>query len=953
MSFKKIMASVVAMILCLAMILSFAACTGSDNTEDDNTTDGTTASTTKGDDTTVGGTDETTKGDETTGDVTTEKPAEMQDVTEKRVTNDTYTLVIQESTFDGIFNPFTYSSAYDADVIGLVNSSLLTLDTSGAVVAGDQYDCYAKSYSIYYTNDLNTYAAKENYENGDYVVYEFVLKNGCKFSDGSAITADDVLFNYYVYLDPAYVGSSTLYTLPILGLADYRTQVTDSSKYYEVADKILAAGETYTANDVFTQEQFDKYWAGMQAAGLEFAQEIVDYVVAQKYVTKTDYLNSKYMGNHTAAEFEAEGFKVAAGMAFWGFGSFDVNKTYTPDAKGLKGQVGETYKTLYTEVTEDKALLASADGKFYAAATADTATDACVYLTGANEDGTYNVTAFSGERFTENAEWLASFTDGAGNKYNMTDTFPTVQIYWDVLKASYENDYVQLNSVETAGMDLIGAAAEKYTLAYAELGKVTSISGLIKSKKTIGGEEFETVKIILTQQNPKAILSLGVVVAPKDYYTLGFEYEDGAVVNAGVPLGINNNTKFIKHLDTYDRAPKGAGSYIYKEFKDGDVYFERNEYHYTMGDNTVYNANIKYICMKAVDSGAEYNALKAGDVHYATVSADSSVMEDIAKHSDTISSILVDNLGYGYICINPAATAYGLDNLYARIALTTVFDLSKVKDYYPEGLADVIYRSQSQVSWAYPEGAKAIYEYDGTLAKAVEYYKKAGYTYDEATKKFTDIPALVFYLPSSTNDHPAGGIFLNAIELLKEIGVSAEVKIDDQLIANIKKEAVPVYALAWQAAQDPDMYQVYHYMSAAESVISNGIKYLHDNGKDDTKGTIEVTKLDGSKVTMNQTAALDYLAELIEEGTKYMSVDERSAIYEKALEVLAQLNIELPTYQRKNLFAYAKNIIDGTTMSKTVTPYWSPIVEIWKLSFAEGVNGNETKTVTYQIPKAD
>ena len=132
------------------------------------------------------------------------------------------------------------------------------------------------------------------------------------------------------------------------------------------------------------------------------------------------------------------------------------------------------------------------------------------------------------------------------------------------------------------------------------------------------------------------------------------------------------------------------------------------------------------------------------------------------------------------------------------------------------------------------------------------------------------------------------------------------------------------------------MYQVYHYNSAAESVTSNGIKWLYANGGKDELGTIEVTKLDGTKETMNQSAALGYLAELIEEGVKYMNVDERKPIYEKALEVLAQLNIEIPTYQRKNMFAYNNSVIDASTLSSTVTPYWGPMAEIWKVSFVDG-----------------
>ncbi len=831
MSLKKILFSAVALVLCLTMCLSLAACG--------------------------------------------ESGTKWEKKTETRVVNDTTTLILQESTFDGVFSPFFYSSAYDGDVVGMVNVGLLTVDPTGAVVAGYQYDTVAQSYSVYYTSDLANYTPKDNYEDGDYVVYEMVLKNGAKFSDGTAISADDVLFNYYVYLDPAYVGSSTLYTLPILGLTDYRTQVANSDTYGAIADKIFAAGETYKASSDYTEEQFNAYWNGMKAAGEAFAQEIVDYVKANygglPYAQGGDY--AAYSGD--GIDFSIDGEAVAFGMAMWGFGEFAADNT---------------------------------------------------------------------------------FADIAGKTYDMTSTYPTVGDYWNALKAGYTDngvvDFAKLSDTESAGMDLISAASENFILSYSNVGSIPSITGLVKGTTKVDGEDHETVKIILTEQNPKAILSLGVTVAPKAYYTAGYTPTSGALVNYGVELGINGNSKFMDHLQTLNAAPMGAGTYKFVKADGDGVTLERNEMHETMGDGSVYNANIKNVYLKVVESGKEFDALKAGDVHYATVSASADVVKEIAT-IEKLTSILVDNLGYGYICLNPTCTGYGLDNIYTRIAYTTVFDLAQVNNYYPNGLADVIYRSQSQVSWAYPEGATAIYPFDETLNSAIENFKKAGYTFDEASKKFTDVPDMDFYLPSNTEDHPAGGIFLRAQQLLATIGITANIKVDNSLIANIKAGDVPCYALAWQSSQDPDMYQVYHYQSAAESVISNGIKWLQANGNKTEKGTIEVTKLDGSKVTMTQTDALNYLAELIEQGTKYMSAEERKPIYEKALEVLAQLSIEIPTYQRKNMFGYDNSVISATTLSTTITPYWGPIAQIWKVSFADNVPGNTPVEVTYEAVVQD
>ena len=203
MKLSKLLVSILAIVLCFAMCFSMFAC-------DQKPVEG--------------------SNNEQQGETPDENPDDKAPVDETSL-NETKTLIIQESTFDGEFNPFLYNNAYDGEAIGLVNVGLLTMDPTGAIVCGDQYDTYGKSYSIFYTNDLTTFAPKDEFEEGDYVVYEVVLKNGCKFSDGSSITADDVLFNWYVYLDPAYCGSSTLYTLPILGLSDYRTQVAGSDTY--------------------------------------------------------------------------------------------------------------------------------------------------------------------------------------------------------------------------------------------------------------------------------------------------------------------------------------------------------------------------------------------------------------------------------------------------------------------------------------------------------------------------------------------------------------------------------------------------------------------------------------------------------------------------------------------------------------------------------------------------
>lgn len=807
---------------------------------------------------------------------------------------------------DGKFSPFFYSSAYDGDVVGLVNVGLLTSDATGAIVAGDEYPTVAQDYSIFFTDNLSTYAPKDAYEEGDYVVYEMVLKNGMLFSDGTPIDADDVLFNYYVYLDPAYNGSSTLYTLPILGLGDYRAQIPNSETLAAVADAIVANDTRltgYVANDVYTQEQHDNYWSYMPAAGETFAQEIIDYVLASY---GTDSFVARYFGGNYLVE-NAEGLYVKT--------SATAIAAYSATNPAHVGLTRYNCTLTFANIQANPGLKVA-----YGMAM-------------------WGFWGGAGRAYTLSADGL-TWTGASGTVYNVADL--TAAAYFDEILLCYTDtegkiDYQGVSDIETAGSDFVLLTKEAFLADYADVGSVPNVAGLVKGTKMVDGVSHETVKVILTKQNPKAILSLGVTVAPQHYYTAQYTYGANDIVNYGVAY---NSPAFINHMHTFNGAPLGAGTYKFVNVDSGDgtVYFVRNDNFETMGGNNVYNANIKNVALKIISSGGEFNSLLAGDVHYATVSATADVMTDIAAQNDLV-AILVDNLGYGYICINP----HVWPNLNFRIALASVFDKSVVLNYYPNGLADLIWRSQSQVSWAYPENAQPIYPYDDDLSTAIEYFQAAGYTWNGTA--FTDVPAIQLTIPSAVEDHPAGGVYLKAQEKLATIGITANIVSDANLIANIKGGTTGVYALAWQSSQDPDMYQVNHYLSQADSVVANGIAWLHENGNDDQLGTIQVTKMDNTVVEMNQTEALEYLAELIEEAVKYMLPEERKPIYEKALEVLAQLAIEIPTYQRKNLFVYDGTVISANTLSSTVTPYWGPLAEIWKVSFAAGTSGNTTTTV--------
>ena len=146
-------------------------------------------------------------------------------------------LVIMSEALDGVFNPFFSTTGADSTIVSMTQISMLTYgyENGDVVVAyGDQEAVVVKDY-------ISNYDAAT-----DTTTYTFVLKNGIKYSDGHPLTMEDVLFNLYVYLDPVYTGSSTMYSTDIVGLQDYRTQTLGGSSN---ADSTISEAAANRAQD--------------------------------------------------------------------------------------------------------------------------------------------------------------------------------------------------------------------------------------------------------------------------------------------------------------------------------------------------------------------------------------------------------------------------------------------------------------------------------------------------------------------------------------------------------------------------------------------------------------------------------------------------------------------------------------------------------------------------------
>lgn len=230
------------------------------------------------------------------------------------------TLVASSNHFEGKFSPFFAASAEDINIMNMTQISLLGTDRVGAIVEngieGETRSYNGTDYTYTGVADLKVT------ENDDGTVYyDFTMRDDLKFSDGTPVDIDDVIFSMYVYADPTYDGSTTLYSQPIQGMEEYRSGMGTLSAL------IAAAGEDNTDYTYWTEEQQKAFWDAVNDGGVAFAQSIVDSCVASGLCKEGEVAkaaeNWAYPG--LPEDATAKDFFMAIGEAYgWNFSAMEA-----------------------------------------------------------------------------------------------------------------------------------------------------------------------------------------------------------------------------------------------------------------------------------------------------------------------------------------------------------------------------------------------------------------------------------------------------------------------------------------------------------------------------------------------------------------------------------------------------------------------------------------------------
>ena len=210
------------------------------------------------------------------------------------------TLVLSATGFENKFSPFFASSADDQDVADFVSLYMMYGDrVANPVLKGIEGETRAYNGTDYTYYGPANIVITEN-EDGT-VYYDITMRDDLVFSDGTPVDIDDFIFSLYVLLDPAYDGSSTLYSTPILGMDAYRSGMDT------LFNLLSAAGRENTDFTHWDEATQTAFWADVDQAGAKFAQEIVDYCVAAGYA--------------------ADSNDVATAAEAWGFGGLAAEAT--------------------------------------------------------------------------------------------------------------------------------------------------------------------------------------------------------------------------------------------------------------------------------------------------------------------------------------------------------------------------------------------------------------------------------------------------------------------------------------------------------------------------------------------------------------------------------------------------------------------------------------------------
>ena len=487
-------------------------------------------------------------------------------------------------------------------------------------------------------------------------------------------------------------------------------------------------------------------------------------------------------------------------------------------------------------------------------------------------------------------------------------------------------------NAETAGTSIsafieaeLGDAADEYKAGVQTGESAANISGIQKT-----GDY--SMRVVTTKVDATAIYQLGVTIAPLHYYGDASLYDYD-----------NNSFGFTKGDLSSVRAkttqPMGAGPYKFVKFENGVVSFEANDLYFQGAPKT------KYINFLETQEADKLNGVVTGTIDITDPSFSKDVVAAVESanggtlNGDVITVNTVDNLGYGYIgmcskVMNVGGEPDSEASKNLRKAFGTIFSVYRdvaIDSYYGER-ASVINYPISNTSWAAPQptddGYKVAFsvdvdgndiytsdmtaeqKYEAAKQAALGFFEAAGYTVEDG--KLTAAPegaALEYelWIPGDgVGDHPSFMVCTLASDALKSIGMNLiinDLTNSSDLWTALDAQTVAMWAAAWGATVDPDMYQIYYADVANGGANAGGSNYMY-------------------------AIADEELDQLILDARASTDQTYRKAMYKACLDIVIDWAVEIPVYQRQNAIIFSTERVNMDTVTPDITTFYGWMAEV-------------------------
>ena len=487
-------------------------------------------------------------------------------------------------------------------------------------------------------------------------------------------------------------------------------------------------------------------------------------------------------------------------------------------------------------------------------------------------------------------------------------------------------------NAETAGTSIsafieaeLGDAADEYKAGVQTGESAANISGIQKT-----GDY--SMRVVTTKVDATAIYQLGVTIAPLHYYGDAslYDYDNNSF---GFPKGD------LSSVRAKTTQPMGAGPYKFVKFENGVVNFEANDLYYQGAPKT------KYINFLETQEADKLNGVVTGTIDITDPSFSKDVVAAVESanggtlNGDVITVNTVDNLGYGYIgmcskVMNVGGEPDSEASKNLRKAFGTIFSVYRdvaIDSYYGER-ASVINYPISNTSWAAPQptddGYKVAFstdvdgndiytsdmtaeqKYEAAKQAALGFFEAAGYTVEDG--KLTAAPegaALEYelWIPGDgVGDHPSFMVCTLASDALKSIGMNLiinDLTNSSDLWTALDAQTVAMWAAAWGATVDPDMYQIYYADVANGGANAGGSNYMY-------------------------AIADEELDQLILDARASTDQTFRKAMYKACLDIVIDWAVEIPVYQRQNAIIFSTERVNMDTVTPDITTFYGWMAEV-------------------------